>query len=248
MTFARPMAEAIGWRDHPFLANCTETAPLLTACMFVAVVAHRLLSRALIIVSAIVITCAVTGTSAIHGHLVFPDVGLFERDASEMMLILIPATLLVIFVVSFVNVPQLAPRHERARRNHRLSITGLLVATAVVLGVIAWKSHVDLMPAASLSQATQIRMQNVWAVVTYAPPLAGIIVCGWWCGFSRARCIVAALLFVVAERVMALSLPNAVGYTRVTTGAALYVAYIAANVAAVRALQRPLVGSVESNP
>lgn len=252
LCLSRPIAEVIGWGWHSFMANCLMTAPLFAVCFLAMITAHSLLIRTLTLIGCLFVTSVVESALTTIGHVHRPELSYMEGDAAELFMVLVPACLLIYLVAGFVDLSLSSQDEQRMRNRNRLSIAGLMIATAAFYAALVWKSELDLREAIAFSQdspvdfepnLTEIRVRNAREIAVYAPILSSLMLCGWWAGISRVRCLV---LFVFAVALAAISRssgnsPLLMGNSPVLMGAAgfsLWTTHIAVNVLAARLLQR----------
>ena len=200
------------------------------------------------LIGGVVATSVVSSALAQSGHVVWPSLWLFEKDASELVLAAIPACLLVALLGCFVNLSLFSSAEKRNKPCHRLSIAGLMVATTAIFGTNVWKSHVDLKHEVRLSASSGIepnvaatRLQTIKDMAIWSPVLASLMICGRWFGVSRVRCVVLVLLAVTVGAIA--RSPHSSPVLVAAAAFLLCTTHISVNVATARAVQHRRLGS-----
>ena len=246
LCLSRPIAELIGWGWNSFIANVLVTAPLFALSFLAMIMSRSLLTRALMVTGCLFITSVVESVMGECRHVDLPDLCFMEANASELFLVLGPVCVLIYLVTGFVDMSLASHNETRTRDRNRLSIGGLMIGMTVLFVAIVWKSHVGSRQViASISDfprvdverdLAEIRVRNAASLAIFAPLLSSLLLCGWWAGISRVRCLV---LFVFAVALGTIS--RSPGTSRVLMGAAgfsLWTTHIALNVFATKLFQQ----------
>ena len=240
---SRPIAEMIDWGYHSTIANCLAAAPLFAVCFLAVITSQSLLVRTLTPIAGLFVTSVVSSALAECGHVHRPELWHIQIIASELFLYLVPTCILIYLFAGFVDLSLSSHDEQRMQNRNRLSIAGLMIAVAAFYAAIVWKSEVDCRYEIARLRwvgveltVTEIRVRNAREVAIYAPILSSLILCGWWAGISRVRCLV-LLVFAVALGAVSCS-PSSSTALKGAAGFSLLSAHVSVNVLAARLLCR----------
>ncbi|GEM_PF-2451635 len=245
---SRPIAEMIDWGYHSTIANCLAAAPLFAVCFLAVITSQSLLVRTLTPIAGLFVTSVVSSALAECGHVHRPELWHIQIIASELFLYLVPTCILIYLFAGFVDLSLSSHDEQRMQNRNRLSIAGLMIAVAAFYAAIVWKSEVDCRYEIARLRwvgveltVTEIRVRNAREVAIYAPILSSLILCGWWAGISRVRCLV-LLVFAVALGAVSCS-PSSSTPLKGAAGFSLLSAHVSVNVFAAKLLRQRCSGT-----